>query len=91
MGTLDIDGTSDSAGIPKGKALLETVCLALTAAGAVAALMGSYIILPYRVAAVEQEQASAKTLKIADHDILVRIEEDVMIIQKALDKKGITP
>jgi len=70
-----------------GKGLIEMICLVLTAAAAGAALFSSFIILPYRVSAVEKTLAAQAAAATNDHDILLRIEEDVKQIQKSIDHK----
>ena len=84
-------------GDPVGRSLqrtFEIVCLAATAAAAVAALLGSFVLLPYRVSALERAQVAAKieaaaaaSEASATREAVVRIEEDVKLLMKTFNIK----
>lgn len=69
---------------------LEKAVTILTAVATLAALLGSYVILPYRVAAIEQTQTAQKIIHDADHDAVVQIRTDVAWIKSQM-QKGNTP
>jgi len=80
--------------LPLARSAFEAVCFALTALAAAAALFGSFVMLPYRMTAVEGVQkmqdaqiASLRTEAASDRLLLVQIAEDVKLIQKTLDSR----
>lgn len=73
------------------KSNLEKFVNVTVAIVALAGLLGSFVLLPYRVAALEKDRdtmrAEMKTTQAAaavDHDTLIRIEERIVTVQQRL-------
>lgn len=64
---------------------LATAISILGGLGGLAGLVGAFVIIPYRVAALEARVKQAEDIRQADHDLLTRIEERVVAIQEKLN------
>ena len=71
----------------------EEVKLNLTRIGVVlgvlagtAAIFGTFFVLPYRMAAAEKAIQSVQDRAETDHDLIQRIDERTMRIEKAVDR-----
>jgi hypothetical protein len=78
----------------KVKTRLELIVLALSGIAAAWGLFGFLVLLPPRIEAIEKrmeaQEISAKEVANAtkaDHDLLVRIEERLITLQKQIEKK----
>jgi hypothetical protein len=75
------------------KLTLQSLATTVGLVTAVIGAFGVYYILPYRVSATEKEIAAIKTqvesykrISDLDHDLLLRIEERIINIQKQVNK-----
>ncbi len=50
-------------------------------------LIGAWFVIPYRVEAIEKRQATLEHVSKSDHDILVRMEERLISVQRTLEKQ----
>lgn len=72
------------------KSPLQTIALGLSVImgmGGVAGLVGAFYILPYRVEAVERQVGNLRLQRDADRELLTRIEERLIAVQRALERK----
>lgn len=77
------------------KRTLEIWLLAIGAATGISGMVGSFVLLPWRVSAVEAEQVAIRSqmkqredAAAADHELLVRIEERTKSIQEVLGERN---
>lgn len=69
---------------------LQSVALALSVLmglGGMAAAVGSFFILPYRVEAVERQVLNLRIQRESDRELLTRIEERLINVQRALERR----
>lgn len=71
----------------KGRINLQLFGVIVAAATGITGLFGAFVILPYRVDAVENQARANAEKTAADHELLVRIEERLITVQKQLEKK----
>lgn len=71
----------------KLKTNLHAISLAIGIVIAVFALVQAWAILPYRVQQTESEVKAMKDERKSDHEILVRIEEQVKALREELRRK----
>jgi len=78
----------------KVKTRLELVVLGLSGIAAAWGLFGFLVLLPPRIEAIEKrmeaQELSSREVAIAtkqDHDLLVRIEERLITLQKQMEKQ----
>jgi hypothetical protein len=72
------------------KTNLELVGLAVAIVGGVIGIaggVGAFYILPYRVEAMEHKIETVVTRHDNDHELLMRIEERLIAVQKELGRK----
>jgi uncharacterized membrane protein len=68
------------------KVSLTRIGMVLGVLAAVAALFGTFVILPYRMDAAEKSIKAIQDKTEVDHDLLQRIDERTARIEKALDR-----
>lgn len=71
----------------KAKMNLQVFGVVVAVATGITGLFGAFIILPYRVDAIEVQVRNNAEKVAADHELLVRIEERLITVQKQLEKK----
>lgn len=69
--------------------MLELVCMTFAAAASIVALVGFFVLIPHRLEAVEAEQKERKATELADHELLLRMDERLKSIQQYLEKRTI--
>jgi hypothetical protein len=55
--------------------------------GGIAGMVGAFYILPYRVSAIEHQIETVVVRTNNDHELLMRIEERLIAVQKELNRK----
>jgi hypothetical protein len=66
---------------------IEVVATIVAVLTGLSGLIGAWFVIPYRVEAVEKRQIAIEMVSKADHDILVRMEERLISVQKTLEVK----
>ena len=66
---------------------LGTIAAIIAMATGISGLVGAFYLLPYRVAAVEQRIGNLNTAREKDHELLTRIEERIISMQRTLDQQ----
>lgn len=69
------------------KVRLEVFALILAVGSGLTGLFGAFVILPYKVEAIEKKVEVNAKKSDDDHELLVRIEERLITVQKQLERK----
>lgn len=71
----------------KTKKGLELLAVTLAVLTGMAGMFGAFILLPYRMQAAEYSIKQLMGNRIADKELLTRIEERLISVQKQLEKR----
>lgn len=70
----------------KAKTNLQMFGLLVAVSTGITGLFGAFVILPYKVEAIEQQVKSNAEKTATDHELLVRIEERLITVQKQIER-----